>query len=91
MIRFSIPVKISVLLITIAAVIVFIPLALQAIPGEALAAAVFFLAVPGFFAYLAIVIFTYRIQIGSDRIVHGGFPQPLRALPAMPARGNLRR
>jgi hypothetical protein len=75
-IRFSIPVKISVLLITIAAIVVFIPLALQAIPGEALAAAFFFVAVPGFFAYLSIIIFTYRIQICSDRIITEAFPNP---------------
>jgi hypothetical protein len=75
-VRFSIPVKISALLITIAAIVAFLPLALQAIPGEALAAAFFFLAVPGFFAYLTIVIFTYRLQIGSDRIVTEAFPNP---------------
>ena len=75
-IRFSLPVKISVLLIALAAIFVFIPLALQAIPAEALAAAVVFLAIPGFFAYLSIIIFTYRIQITPDRIVTEAFPNP---------------
>ncbi len=75
-IRFSLPVKISVLLITLTALFVYIPLALKAIPEEALAPAVFFLAVPGFFAYLAIVIFTYRIQITLDRIATEAFPNP---------------
>ncbi len=75
-IRFSIPVKISALLIAIVSIIVFFPLALQAIPEEALAASVFFLAVPGFFAYLAFIIFTYRIQITPDRIFTEAFPNP---------------
>ncbi|GEM_PF-6873175 len=75
-IRFSGPVKLSVLLITAAAFMAFMPLALEAVPEEALGAMVVFLAIPVFFAYLSIVVFTYRIQIASDRISTEAFPSP---------------
>jgi hypothetical protein len=75
-IRFSTPFKLSVLLITAAALFVFIPRALEAIPEEALGAMVVFLVVPFFFMYLSIIVFTYRIQISSDRISTEVFPNP---------------
>jgi hypothetical protein len=75
-IGFSWPVKLSVLLITVAALFVFIPPAVQAIPEEALGPMVFFLAVPFFFIYLSIIVFTYRIQITPDRIATEVFPNP---------------
>ncbi|MGB7540257.1 MAG: hypothetical protein WBM17_17075 [Anaerolineales bacterium] len=75
-IRFSIPVKLSVLLITAVTLFVFIPLVLQAIPGEALGPMVVFLSIPVFFTYLSIIVFTYKIQISSDRIATEVFPNP---------------
>jgi hypothetical protein len=75
-IRFSTPFKLSVLLITAAALIAFIPPAIQAIPEEALGPMIVFLAVPSFFAYLSIIVFTYRIQITPDRIAAEVFPNP---------------
>ncbi|MBN2083902.1 MAG: hypothetical protein JW748_01670 [Anaerolineales bacterium] len=75
-IRFSWPVKISVLLVTAAALFAFVPLALEAVPEEALGPMVAFLAIPLLFAYLSIVVFTYRIQIAPDRIATEAFPSP---------------
>jgi hypothetical protein len=75
-VRFSMPVKLSVLPITFAALFIFIPWALQAIPEEALGPLVVFLSVPFFFTYLTIIVFTYRIHITSDRIAAEVFPNP---------------
>jgi len=74
--RFSIPVKASVLLVALAALFVFIPRTLQTIPEEALGPMAVFLAVPVFFLYLSIIVFTYSIRITPDRIAAEVFPNP---------------
>jgi hypothetical protein len=74
--RFTAPFKASVLLVTAAALFTFVPLAVRAIPEEALGPLVIFLSIPAFLVYLSVIVLTYRIQISSDRIAADAFPNP---------------
>ncbi len=75
-IRFCLPFKISVLLITFTALFVFIPPAVQAIPAEALGPMIFFLAIPAVLVYASFFVFTYQLRITTDRIAAEAIPNP---------------
>jgi hypothetical protein len=76
-IRFSLPFKIAALLVTGASLVVYVPLALQAVPREALGPLVFFLAVPALFIYASFFALTFQLRVGEDGITAEAVPNPL--------------
>jgi hypothetical protein len=75
-VRFSLPVRVAVLLIALAALLVCIPRALQAIPAEAVGALLFYLLVLGLLIYGAVFILTYQIEIKNEKLVAEAVPNP---------------
>jgi hypothetical protein len=76
-IHFSLPFRIAVLLVTGASLLVHVPLAIRAIPEEALGPLVFFLAVPAFFVYASFFALTFQLQIKDSLIAAEAIPNPL--------------
>jgi hypothetical protein len=76
--RFSIAFKSAVFLITLAALLVCIPRAVQAIPAEAIGLVMVFLLVPGVLVYGSFFVLTYQIQILQDGIGVEAIPNPFR-------------
>jgi hypothetical protein len=75
-IRFGWPVKAAILLLAIAALFVFVPPAVSAIPEEAFGPLFFYLSIPAILVYLTIVVLTFRIRISSESISSEAFPNP---------------
>jgi hypothetical protein len=75
-IRFSVPFRIAVLLITLAALWVCIPLAVQTIPMEAFGYLFVLVLFPGVLVYGSFFVFAYQIQIKDDRIAAEAVPNP---------------
>jgi hypothetical protein len=76
-IRFGAPFKLSVLLLTVAALGAYLPLAIQAIPHEALGAMIVFLLLPAVSVYAAFCVFSFIIRLTADRIVVEVIPNPV--------------
>jgi len=76
-IRFSMPFRIAILLITLTAVLVFIPPAVQAIPMEIFGLIFILVLIPGVLAYASFFVLTYQIQIKSNTIAAEAIPNPV--------------
>jgi hypothetical protein len=75
-IRFSVAFKTVVFLITLAALLVCLPLALQAIPAEAFGYLFILVLLPGILVYFSFLVGTYQLHIQPDRIAAEAIPNP---------------
>jgi hypothetical protein len=75
-IRFSIPFRIAVLLVTSAALLVCIPLILQTIPLEAFGYLFVLLLFPGILVYGSFFVLTFQLKFENDRLAMEAIPNP---------------
>ncbi len=70
--------RIAVLVVTLSALLVCIPRALQAIPAEAMGLLVLFLLFPALLVYGSFYLFTFQLTIKPDRLAVESIPNPFR-------------
>jgi hypothetical protein len=74
--RYDLPLRAGILLVTAAAILACIPPAIRAIPGEATGMMLLYLLPPGILVYASWFVFSYRIRIQEDGVFVEAIPNP---------------